>query len=228
MDNKACNKVQPVGRKGKKKQVKDELDRIKQAEKKKRQLEKALATSAAIFGEDSDDSCTVMLNKEEGFNPWDYANNLNLFMGGGRGCFLQQGQANWGGQVSDAYKDGWEWAMLENSNWSLPYGAYGGDLQASCSYLEDGSWGNTGVSADLIAAQAVSALQITKDAAVDTIVLNGMLGGFNCCTCNPYSLVHGYDFMQHHFIVVIEQFRNINQTNRNEGTEFSSFYGFTQ
>ncbi|MBA0558686.1 hypothetical protein Golob_015695 [Gossypium lobatum] len=213
MDNKACNKVQPVGRKGKKKQVKDELDRIKQAEKKKRRLEKALATSAAIrseleqkkqkkkeeqqrldeegaaiaeavalhvlVGEDSDDSCTVMLNKEEGFNPWDYANNLNLFMGGGRGrgCFLQQGQANWGGQVSDAYKDGWEWAMLENSNWSLPYGAYGGDLQASCSYLEDGSWGNTGVSADLIAAQAVSALQITKDAAVDTIVLNGMLGG---------------------------------------------------
>ncbi|MBA0768121.1 hypothetical protein Gotri_016952 [Gossypium trilobum] len=142
----------------------------------------AIAEAVALHvlvGEDSDDSCTVMLNKEEGFNPWDYANNLNLFMGGGRGrgCFLQQGQANWGGQVCDAYKDGWEWAMLENSNWSLPYGAYGGDLQASCSYLEDGSWGNTGVSADLIAAQAVSALQITKDAAVDTIVLNGMLGG---------------------------------------------------
>ncbi|KAI3508323.1 hypothetical protein L1887_23329 [Cichorium endivia] len=38
-------------RKGKKKQVKDELDRIKQAEKKKRRLEKALATSAAIISE---------------------------------------------------------------------------------------------------------------------------------------------------------------------------------
>ncbi|CAH9116139.1 unnamed protein product [Cuscuta epithymum] len=36
------------GRKAKKKQVKDELDRMKQAEKKKRRLEKALATSAAI------------------------------------------------------------------------------------------------------------------------------------------------------------------------------------
>ncbi|CAA0824652.1 Unknown protein [Striga hermonthica] len=38
-------------RKTKKKQVKHELDRIKQAEKKKRRLEKALATSAAIRSE---------------------------------------------------------------------------------------------------------------------------------------------------------------------------------
>ncbi|KAM7491582.1 hypothetical protein LguiA_034503 [Lonicera macranthoides] len=38
-------------RKGKKKQVKGELDRAKQAEKKKRRLEKALATSAAICSE---------------------------------------------------------------------------------------------------------------------------------------------------------------------------------
>lgn len=40
-----------VAKKGKKKQVKDDLDRIKQAEKKKRRLEKALATSAAIRSE---------------------------------------------------------------------------------------------------------------------------------------------------------------------------------
>lgn len=38
-------------RKGKKKKVKGELDRAKQAEKKKRRLEKALATSAAICSE---------------------------------------------------------------------------------------------------------------------------------------------------------------------------------
>lgn len=37
-----------VSRKGKKKHVKDELDRQKQAEKKRRRLEKALANSAAI------------------------------------------------------------------------------------------------------------------------------------------------------------------------------------
>ena len=51
MDKMECNKVQPVMRKVKKKQVKDELDRQKQAEKKKRRLEKALATSAAIISE---------------------------------------------------------------------------------------------------------------------------------------------------------------------------------
>lgn len=44
-------KVTAGVRKGKKKQVKDEIDRIKQAEKKKRRLEKALATSAAIRSE---------------------------------------------------------------------------------------------------------------------------------------------------------------------------------
>ncbi|KAL3755723.1 hypothetical protein ACJRO7_002730 [Eucalyptus globulus] len=51
MDNLAQNKGQPVVRKVKKKQGKDELDRLKQAEKKKRRLEKALATSAAIRAE---------------------------------------------------------------------------------------------------------------------------------------------------------------------------------
>jgi len=44
------NKV-PHSKKAKKKQVKDELDRMKQAEKKRRRLEKALATSAAIRSE---------------------------------------------------------------------------------------------------------------------------------------------------------------------------------
>ncbi|CAK7338860.1 unnamed protein product [Dovyalis caffra] len=115
MDSIACNKVQPVVRKVKKKQVKGEMDRLRQAEKKKRRLEKALATSAAIrselekkkqkkkeeqqrldeegaaiaeavalhvlLGEDSDDSCKVVLNKEEGFNTWGCAGNIDLFMG---------------------------------------------------------------------------------------------------------------------------------------------------
>ncbi|PKI63522.1 hypothetical protein CRG98_016189 [Punica granatum] len=45
------NKAQPAVRKVKKKPGKDEMDRLKQAEKKKRRLEKALATSAAIRSE---------------------------------------------------------------------------------------------------------------------------------------------------------------------------------
>ncbi|KAG8381264.1 hypothetical protein BUALT_Bualt06G0104400 [Buddleja alternifolia] len=44
-------KVTAGVRKAKKKPMKDELDRMKQAEKKKRRLEKALATSAAIRSE---------------------------------------------------------------------------------------------------------------------------------------------------------------------------------
>ena len=202
MDNKACNKVQPVVRKAKKKQVKDELDRIKQAEKKKRRLEKALATSAAIrselekkkqkkkeeqqrldeegaavaeavalhvlLGEDSDDSCKIMLNKEEGFNHWDYAGNIDLFMGDSH-----QAHANCEGWVTDAYRAGCKLAEFGNSDWSFSYGAYGRDLHAS--YFEDGSLGSAGLSPGLIAAQAVSALQITEDVEMDTIVLNGML-----------------------------------------------------
>ncbi|KAJ6738480.1 hypothetical protein OIU74_003435 [Salix koriyanagi] len=116
MDSIACNKVQPAARKVKKKQVKGEVDRLRQAEKKKRRLEKALATSAAIrselekkkqkkkeeqqrldeecaaiaeavalhvlLGEDSDDSCKIVLNKEEGFSTWGCAGNIGLFMGG--------------------------------------------------------------------------------------------------------------------------------------------------
>ncbi|XP_021290278.1 uncharacterized protein LOC110421041 isoform X2 [Herrania umbratica] len=205
----ACNKVQPVVRKVKKKQVKDELDRIKQAEKKKRRLEKALATSAAIrselekkkqkkkeeqqrldeegaaiaeavalhvlLGEDSDDSCKIMLNKEEGFNRWDYAGNFDLFMGRGSACLPHEAHTNCEGWVSKSYRAGCEWAELGNNDWSFSYGAYGRDLHAP--YLEDGGWGSAGLSAGLIAAQAVSALQITEDAEVDTIVLNGMLRG---------------------------------------------------
>ncbi|KAI0499992.1 hypothetical protein KFK09_018200 [Dendrobium nobile] len=50
--DKLGRKQAPIGlRKEKKKQVKDEVDRLKQAEKKKRRLEKALATSAAIRSE---------------------------------------------------------------------------------------------------------------------------------------------------------------------------------
>ncbi|KAK8521263.1 hypothetical protein V6N12_005172 [Hibiscus sabdariffa] len=209
MDNKGCNKVQPVARKAKKKQVKDELDRIKQAEKKKRRLEKALATSAAIrselekkkqkkkeeqqrldedsaaiaeavalhvlLGEDSGDSGEVMLNKEEGFNRWDCASNFNLFMGGGGACLPHQANTNCERMVPNSYRGGCEWAAFGNGDWSFTYGACGRDVHSSG--FENGGWGNEGLSADLIAAQAVSALQIREDTEVDTIVLNRMLRG---------------------------------------------------
>ncbi|KAK8657222.1 hypothetical protein V6N13_035473 [Hibiscus sabdariffa] len=203
MDNKGCNKVQPVVRKAKKKQVKDELDRIKQAEKKKRRLEKALATSAAIrselekkkqrkkeeqqrldedsaaiaqavalhvlLGEDSGDSGEIMLNKEEELNCWDCAGNVNLFMGGEQAYLPHQANTSYQGWFSNAYKGGGEWAAFGNSDWSFTYGACGRDLDASC--FKDGGWGN-GLSADLIAAQAVSALRIREDTECLIIALN--------------------------------------------------------
>ncbi|CAA6666943.1 unnamed protein product [Spirodela intermedia] len=52
MEKAQCGRSGPALRKEKKKkQAKDELDRLKQAERKKRRLEKALAASAAIRSE---------------------------------------------------------------------------------------------------------------------------------------------------------------------------------
>ncbi|KAK5777959.1 hypothetical protein PVK06_045926 [Gossypium arboreum] len=196
-----CIVLQPVARKAKKKQVKDELDRIKQAEKKKRRLEKALATSAAIrselekkkqkkkeeqqrldedgaaiaeavalhvlIGEDSGDSCEIMVNKDEGFNHWDW---------GRRSRLPHQAHTTSQGWVANAYSGGCEWAEFGSSDWSFTYGACRRDLHAP--WFEDRGWGNEELSAGLIAAQAVSALQITEDAdVVDTIVLDRMLRG---------------------------------------------------
>lgn len=211
MDSMGYNKVQPVGRKGKKKQVKDEVDRMKQAEKKKRRLEKALATSAAIIselekkkqkkkeeqqrldeegaaiaeavalnvllGEDSDDSCKIVLNKDEGFNSWDCPSNIDVFVDGRRAGFPYLDSAKHSlegiGWVSGAYRSGCRWSGLESNGWSLSSGPFANDLPVT--YFEEAGWGTAGLSAGLIAAQAVSSLQIAEDAHEDTIVLNGML-----------------------------------------------------
>ncbi|XP_048228641.1 uncharacterized protein LOC107260729 [Ricinus communis] len=205
---KGCGKLGRMVPRVKKKQVKGELDRLKQAEKKKRRLEKALATSAAIIselekkkqkkkeeqqrldeegaaiaeavalqvllGEDSDDPCKLVLNKEEGFNPWDCGSNINLFMGEERACLPHQDGSRHSheriGWISNACGAGCEWSDADNSSWSFSYGSFGRD--AHTPYFEDGSWGTAG----LIAAQAVSSLQIAEDAHIDTIIFNGMLG----------------------------------------------------
>lgn len=220
MDSVECPKV-PSVRKVKKKQVKDELDRIKQAEKKKRRLEKALATSAAIrselemkkqrkkeeqqrldeegaaiaeavalnvlLGEEDtdDDSCKIMMRNNDGFKHWDHrSSNVDLFMGGGRKgggfphhqnlaaakCSLQEiGYAYYGSEC--------KWNGLGNGDWSVSSSEpYGRNFYAPY-YEERGCWGTTEISAGLLAAQAVSSLQIAEDAQVDNIVFNGMLRG---------------------------------------------------
>ncbi|MCL7037426.1 hypothetical protein MKW94_017507 [Papaver nudicaule] len=203
MDNMGCVQVPPVVRKGKKKQAKDELDRLKQAEKKKRRLEKALATSAAIrselekkkqrkieeqqrldeegaaiaeavalhvLGEDSDDSCKIMLNNDQGFNPWNHS-NVGIYRGGWRGNSPHQGLTKYSlgsfGWSSEACASECKWNDFGISSWSL---------SANAPYFEDRSRGLSTVSPGMLAAQAVSSLRIAEDARADGIVINGMLG----------------------------------------------------
>ncbi|KAL7003475.1 hypothetical protein U1Q18_004630 [Sarracenia purpurea var. burkii] len=182
-------------RKPKKKQVKDEVDRLKQAEKKKRRLEKALATSAAIcselekkkqkkkeeqqrldeegaaiaeavalhvlLGEDSDDSCKIMLKQDEGFGPWDCRSNIDCFMGGKRVIFPHQ-------DLSGNSIEGICWvSKWENNDRSVSSGPY---------TVERGL-GTTEISAGHIVAQAVASLQISEDGSVDPYVFNRMLRG---------------------------------------------------
>lgn len=205
MDNMGCVQVPPVVRKGKKKQAKDELDRLKQAEKKKRRLEKALATSAAIrselekkkqrkieeqqrldeegaaiaeavalhvLGEDSDDSCKIMLNNDQGFNPWNQS-NLGIYRGGWRGNSPHQGFAKYSvgsfGWTSEACASECKWNDFGISSYSL---------SPSAPYFEDRSRGGLiTASTDIAVAQAVASLRIAEDAACAEGIRNGMFKG---------------------------------------------------
>lgn len=184
-------------RKSKKKQVKDELDRLKQAEKKKRRLEKALATSAAIrselekkkqkkieeqqrldeegaaiaeavalhvlLGEDSDDSCKIMLNnkKNKGFSPWDCPRSFDFFVGGSQPIHHRPRAME--GIGFERGNSGWSVSSLP----SFVGGSY-------APYADERSLETRDISAELIAAQAVASLQIAEDAqVVDTYIFNG-------------------------------------------------------
>ncbi|XP_058206001.1 uncharacterized protein LOC131319652 [Rhododendron vialii] len=196
-------KVPPGVRRPKKTQVKDELDRLKQAEKKKRRLEKALATSAAIrtelekkkqkkkeeqqrldeegaaiaeavalhvlLGEDSCDSCEIMLNKDEGFRPWACAGKIDFFMGGRQVVLPREDLSEhsfkgirW---VSSADGSGCTWNEWGNNDLSVSSGPFLGDLYTP--YSDERGWETTEICAGHIAAQAVASLQIAEDAIAD-------------------------------------------------------------
>ncbi|ESQ54734.1 hypothetical protein EUTSA_v10026278mg [Eutrema salsugineum] len=183
--HRVCKQAEPVIKKVKKKDGKDEFDRIKQAERKKRRLEKALATSAAIraelekkkqkkleeqrrldeegaaiaeavalhvlLGEDSDDSSRVMLGDEKGFK-------MDLFRDEKASYVTRQSCASYAVQGIGVESNGYE---LWDSNWSVPF--------------MRGAWDNNmEISADLIASQAVSSLQISDTADRNAFVFNRM------------------------------------------------------
>ncbi|KAL2920748.1 Reticulocyte-binding protein 2-like protein a [Bienertia sinuspersici] len=195
----------PHVKKAKKKQVKDELDRMKQAEKKRRRLEKALATSAAIrselekkkqlkkeeqerldeegaaiaeavalhvlLGEDSDDTRTIMLKNEDSFGNWHHATNFGFFMD--KSSISQQNLKNCSfesvGLVPGSYGQECEWNHYGEMNQPLSLEQ---NLNFQLPYFEDGPWCHDDFSAGLIAAQAVSALQLGEDAHVDRVFFN--------------------------------------------------------
>ncbi|CAH2077953.1 unnamed protein product [Thlaspi arvense] len=187
MDHAVCK---PVARKVKK-HGKDEFDRIKQAEKKRRRLEKALATSAAIraelekkkqrkleeqrrldeegaaiaeavalhvlLGEDSDDSSRIMFGGEKGLK-------MDLFRGERTNYVPRQSCASYAVQGIGFESNGYG---LGDSSWSVPYKPF-----------MRGAWDNKmGISADLIASQAVSSLQISENADRNAFAFNRMFRG---------------------------------------------------
>ncbi|KAF3432939.1 hypothetical protein FNV43_RR24041 [Rhamnella rubrinervis] len=158
-----------------------ELEKKKQKKKEEQQRldEEGAAIAEAValhvlIGEDTNDSCKIVLNEDEGFNTWDCSSQIDLFMGGNRTGFPCQNSAKRSiegiGWVSNTFRSGCKWGGLGNNELSFSSGIY----QRDSPYFEDGDWGTTGFSAGLIAAQAVSSLQITEDGHEDTIMLNGM------------------------------------------------------
>ncbi|XP_015878416.1 uncharacterized protein LOC107414756 [Ziziphus jujuba] len=160
-----------------------ELEKKKQKMKEEQQrldeegaaIAEAVALHVLIGEEDSDDSCKIVLNKDEGFNPWDRTSNIDLFMGGNTTSFPRQNSGKCSlegiGWVTNTFRSGCKWGGLGNNEWSISSGIYEGDAP----YFEDAGWGTAGFSAGLIAAQAVSSLQIAEDGHEDAIMLNGML-----------------------------------------------------
>ncbi|KAJ0263277.1 hypothetical protein HA466_0036650 [Hirschfeldia incana] len=187
MDHCVCKQVEPVARKvknnnkKKKQHGKDEFDRVKQAEKKKRRLEKALATSAAIRAElekkkqkkleeqqrlDEEGAAiaeAVALHVLMGEDSDEDDDSSRVMLGEDKGfemdMFRGESYAVQGiGFVSNG-------CGLGDSNWSP--------------FASDDVWDddNMRISADLIAAQAVSSLQISENNEENAFVFNGLLRG---------------------------------------------------
>ncbi|GAA0142274.1 hypothetical protein LIER_03212 [Lithospermum erythrorhizon] len=207
-----CGKMQSVVRKAKKKHVKDELDRIKQAEKKKRRLEKALATSAAIRAElekkkqkkieeqqrldevgaaiaeavalhvlndDSDDICNGMLKSNYGLKPWEYGNGFDFVTSGKQPMIPEQNISRCSLEGlrldSDVYRYGCKWGDPESSGWMVSSEPLTRD--PCWQYHEEGCLESSGISAGLIAAQAVSSLRIGERAPLEAYAFNRMMRG---------------------------------------------------
>ncbi|KAF8412489.1 hypothetical protein HHK36_000454 [Tetracentron sinense] len=119
---------------------------------------------------DSDDSCKIVLKKDEGFNHLDRGSNIGLFVGEWRPALPHHGCTKYSldrsGFVSDTYGSGCKWNNLGNSGRSLSPGIFLRDLHAP--HFEERGRNTAEISAGLIVAQAVSSLKIAEDAHAQT------------------------------------------------------------
>lgn len=162
-----CGKSPSGVRKMKKKQVKDESDRIKQAEKKKRRLEKALATSAAIISELEKKK---QMKKEEQQRLDEegaaIAEAVALQVLSGEDSDEACSQVNYSQQVYNNPNEEFGWIINANGGSICQWNGYG--RGGNGSFVDE---------AGLMAAQAVSSLQIADDEDIKAFVFNRMVRG---------------------------------------------------
>lgn len=184
--------------------IRSELEKKKQKKKEEEQRldEEGAAIAEAValhvLCDDLDDSCQIMLNKNDGFgldSLRDCASNIGAFLGGWKttapcltfGKYYLDGF----GCASDAYGSGCKWNDL-GIGWSFAPGMIDQDIPEL--YFEEKGQGAE-LSPGLIAAQAVSSLQIAEDAhcgtytgeETATVIINGMLEG-GCLGSNNINL----------------------------------------
>ncbi|GER25220.1 N utilization substance protein B homolog [Striga asiatica] len=176
-------------------------DRIKQAEKKKRRLEKALATSAAIRSElekkklkkkeeqdrlDEEGAAIaeavalqVLLGEDvdnsemdKGLASWDHASDIGFITGSGQPHSYYMSK-------NPCKTDG----MITNSNRNgrmSNFWGHSNDNRVDRSFYPQylgNIWGSVGLSAGHLAAQTISSLKISEDSRVNAFVANHFVRG---------------------------------------------------
>ncbi|KAI7736314.1 hypothetical protein M8C21_020314, partial [Ambrosia artemisiifolia] len=170
-----CGKSPSGVKKMKKKQVKDELDRIKQAEKKKRRLEKALATSAAIISElekkkQREKEEQRRLDEEGAAIAEAVALQVLIGEDSNDAC----SQVNYGKQVYRKPSEELGWVMNAHGGSICRWNGYGRGENGSFVRGVEGPYVDEMSAAGLVAARAVSNLQIADDEDINAFVFKRM------------------------------------------------------
>ncbi|KGN57408.1 uncharacterized protein LOC101212865 [Cucumis sativus] len=162
-----------------------ELEKKKQMKKEEQQRldEEGAAIAEAValhvlIGEDSDDSYKILL-KNDDLNPWECPGQFDHVMNVTRpGLPVQEfGRCSIEGTGWTSNIDRFEsmWHGFRNDYWSVSAGPYTEEHHTLCFEQVDGAVSE--ISAGIIAAQAVSSLQITVDGDEEMNVLNRMRRG---------------------------------------------------